>query len=114
MQEGKEARRKKEVNGQNQLKKAKFTKTIRMKQLIIFILAAVMFACSSKTEEVFQPVPEDDLSSLNLPEGFGIHTFANVENARSMAVSPSETVFVGNRRKDKVYALQDTDGDWKA
>ncbi|MBY0435768.1 MAG: sorbosone dehydrogenase family protein, partial [Cyclobacteriaceae bacterium] len=49
-----------------------------------------------------------------LPAGFTISVFAEVENARSMAISPSGTIFVGNRNEDKVYAVKDTDGDGKA
>src|ERR671913_501928 len=30
------------------------------------------------------------------------------------AISPSGVVYVGNRNGDKVYAVQDTDGDFKA
>lgn len=40
--------------------------------------------------------------------------FAEVPNARSLALSPSGTLFVGNRDEDKVYAVKDTDGDQKA
>lgn len=54
------------------------------------------------------------LSSIKLPKGFSISIYAEVENARSMAISPSGTVFVGNRNEDKVYAIKDTNGDFKA
>ncbi len=54
------------------------------------------------------------LSSLKLPKGFSISIYAEVENARSMTISPSGTVFVGNRNEDKVYAIKDTNGDFKA
>lgn len=54
------------------------------------------------------------LSSLQLPAGFKISVYAEVENARSMAMSPNGTLFVGNRDGDKVYAVKDTDGDYKA
>ncbi|MEM9858563.1 MAG: sorbosone dehydrogenase family protein [Bacteroidota bacterium] len=54
------------------------------------------------------------MSTLNLPSGFKISVFAEVENARSLAMSASGTIYVGNRAADKVYALQDTDGDWVA
>ncbi|HEY0744868.1 MAG TPA: sorbosone dehydrogenase family protein [Chryseosolibacter sp.] len=54
------------------------------------------------------------LSTIKLPEGFKIDVFAEVENARSLAISSEGTVFVGNRDKDKVYAVKDTDGDFKA
>lgn len=52
------------------------------------------------------------LEKIVLPEGFKIEIYADdVENARSMAISPSGTIFVGNRNKDNVFALKDTDGD---
>jgi glucose/arabinose dehydrogenase len=54
------------------------------------------------------------LDKIKLPAGFKIDVFAEVEDARSLAVSPAGVVYVGNRDKDKVYALQDTDGDFKA
>ena len=54
------------------------------------------------------------LQLLKLPAGFSISVYAEVENARSMALSPAGTLFVGNRDEDKVYALQDTNGDSKA
>jgi glucose/arabinose dehydrogenase len=63
------------------------------------------------------PKVEDDklpLEKIKLPAGFKINVFAEVENARSLAISPSGTIFVGNRDGDKVYAIKDTDGDFKA
>jgi glucose/arabinose dehydrogenase len=54
------------------------------------------------------------LSSIKLPKGFSIAVYAEVPNARSMALSPTGTLFVGNRDGDKVYAVQDTDSDFKA
>lgn len=54
------------------------------------------------------------LNTIKLPKGFSIAVYAEVENARSMALSPSGTLFVGNRNEDKVYAVQDTDGDFRA
>jgi glucose/arabinose dehydrogenase len=54
------------------------------------------------------------LSSIKLPAGFSIDVFAEVDNARSLAISPSGTVFVGNRDGDKVFAIKDIDGDFKA
>jgi glucose/arabinose dehydrogenase len=52
------------------------------------------------------------LEKIILPEGFEIKIYADdVENARSMAITPSGTIFVGNRNEDNVFALKDTDGD---
>ncbi|MCB0637145.1 MAG: PQQ-dependent sugar dehydrogenase, partial [Lewinella sp.] len=54
------------------------------------------------------------LDRIKLPDGFKIELYAeNVKNARSMALSPSGTLFVGTRGEGKVYALRDTDGDFK-
>lgn len=55
-----------------------------------------------------------NLGDVKLPDGFKIEVFARVDNARSMALSPDGTLFVGNRGGDKVYAVRDVDGDWKA
>jgi glucose/arabinose dehydrogenase len=54
------------------------------------------------------------LSSIKLPDGFKIAVYAEVDNARQMALSTSGTLFVGNRDGNKVYAVRDTDGDFKA
>ncbi len=54
------------------------------------------------------------LNLIRLPAGFSISVYAEVEDARSMALSPSGVLYVGNRGEDKVYAVKDTDGDFKA
>lgn len=54
------------------------------------------------------------LGKIKLPAGFTIDVFAEVENARSMAISPSGILYIGNKDKDKVYAVKDSDGDHKA
>jgi glucose/arabinose dehydrogenase len=54
------------------------------------------------------------LDKIKLPTGFSIAVYAEVENARQLALSPSGVVYVSNKDKDKVYALKDTDGDFKA
>lgn len=56
----------------------------------------------------------NQLDGLKLPPGFKIEVYAeDIPDARSMALSEKGTLFVGNRKKDKVYALRDTDGDFK-
>jgi glucose/arabinose dehydrogenase len=52
-----------------------------------------------------------DLSKIKLPAGFSVNVFAEVENARSMCLSPNGTLFVGNRDKDNVYAVVDNNKD---
>ena len=55
------------------------------------------------------------LDKLQLPEGFTIDVWAaEVPNARSMALSETGMVFVGNRQENNVYALVDENGDGKA
>lgn len=58
--------------------------------------------------------PKIDLSLIKLPEGFKIDIFAEVPNARQIVRSDKGTIFVSNRAKGKVYAIKDTDGDYKA
>ncbi|GAA4844375.1 sorbosone dehydrogenase family protein [Algivirga pacifica] len=49
---------------------------------------------------------------MTLPEGFQVSVFAEgIKNARSMALGDKGTVFVGNRKEDKVWALVDKDED---
>lgn len=55
------------------------------------------------------------LDSLTLPTGFEISLYApSLEDARSMALSPQGTLFVGTKSAGKVYALRDLDGDMRA
>lgn len=52
---------------------------------------------------------------INLPPGFSIEVYAgNLENSRSLELSPEGTLFVGTRTAGKVYAVRDTDGDLRA
>ena len=54
------------------------------------------------------------LKNIELPAGFKIELYAeDVTNARSMCLSPDGTLFVGTRGAGNVYALKDTDGDFK-
>ncbi|MDD2340180.1 MAG: hypothetical protein PHG79_07985 [Methanosarcina sp.] len=55
------------------------------------------------------------LSCIELPPGFSVNYYAeNIEGARSMALSPNGTLFVGNRDAGKVYAILDRNNDSKA
>ena len=52
------------------------------------------------------------IDTLKLPKGFKVDVYAEgVVNARSMALSPEGTLFVGTRNEGSVYALKDIDGD---
>ena len=108
-----------------------------MKSILILSFTLIFFSCASdqkpqaesesepkavltsdeekKTEEKKkEEKPPIDLSKIKLPDGFKIDLYATeVENARSMTLSESGTLFVGTRRHGSVYALKDTDGDFK-
>ena len=56
-----------------------------------------------------------DLAGIRLPPGFRISVFAgNLPGARSMALTPGGTLFVGTRQAGVVYAIRDRDRDGKA
>ncbi len=61
------------------------------------------------------PVPDPLPGEIRLPPGFKIGYYArNVPNARSMALSPNGTLFVGTRRAGNLYAVIDRDQDYRA
>ena len=61
------------------------------------------------------PQSPQSTSEFVLPTGFRAETFAeSVDNARSMALGPEGTVFVGSLAAGKVHAVIDRDGDHKA
>jgi len=59
--------------------------------------------------------PALPLHHIRLPSGFSIHMYADdIPGARSMARSPSGTLFVGTSRNGTVYAVVDRNGDFHA
>lgn len=54
------------------------------------------------------------LDELNLPPGFQIEIYAEVPNARQMALGGKGIIYVGTRRLGKVFQVRDNDGDFKA
>jgi len=54
------------------------------------------------------------LDQIKLPAGFSISVFAQVPDARSMCWGEKGTLFVGNRDRDKVYAVVDNNNDGRA
>ncbi len=54
-------------------------------------------------------------TGLRVPDGFRIDVFTDqVPNARQMALGDKGTVFVGSRNAGNVYAVVDTDADFRA
>lgn len=105
--------------------------TLTLRSILMLSLSMTFLACNGKKEskneknteeagengEVATPTPSTTLplDRLNLPEGFSIDVYAeNLEGARSMAMGADGTLFVGTRNEGKVYAVKDTDGDYKA
>ncbi|MET0284036.1 MAG: sorbosone dehydrogenase family protein [Polyangiales bacterium] len=59
-----------------------------------------------------EPDVDLPLAKLKLPPGFKIGIYASdVEDARSMALSPAGTLYVGTRSKGKLYAIPDANHD---
>ena len=100
---------------------------LTFRSLCMLALSATLLSCNGKKEEKEKNATEETtenleeftsslpLERLNLPEGFSIDTYAeNLEGARSMAMGTDGTLFVGTRNEGVVYALKDTDGDYKA
>ena len=86
--------------------------------LLSMLLFLLLSSCGvnqtqTQTPTQTQPTPSSlPLDKISLPPGFTIQVYAeNVENARSMDLSPEGTLFVGTRNKGKVYALRDENGD---
>lgn len=75
--------------------------------VLICLLTLALISCDTNIGQI----STDDIS---LPPGFIIETYANVPNARSMALSENGILFVGTRSSDKVYAVVDNDNDFKA
>ena len=52
-----------------------------------------------------------NLDKIRLPPGFSISLYAEVPDARSITLSPSGILYVGNRSGNKVYAVTDENKD---
>lgn len=91
--------------------------------LLFFYLATSFYSCYESNEKK-QTTSTDidssalykkyDLDKIKLPPGFSISVYAEVPEARSLALSPGGIVYVGNRDSDKVYAVVDKNKDGKA
>ena len=80
---------------------------IRLKVFLIFFLCTIPFLYVSTC-----PADNSIERNISLPPGFSISIYAdNVPNARSMALSPNNVLFVGSRKAGNVYAVIDKDGD---
>jgi glucose/arabinose dehydrogenase len=91
-------------------------KTFRIPLVFGLVL---LFSCGKPTGDSTVTAAADStqvrLAKIKLPQGFKIDIYATeVENARSLAISPAGIIYIGTRDKGDVYAVQDTNGDNKA
>lgn len=87
------------------------------------ILPFLLIACKNNPTVKEKPVTASNADSLykkykldkiQLPPGFNITVFAEVPDARSLCQGVKGTVFAGNRGKNEVYAITDSNQDGKA
>ena len=85
----------------------------------VLFAITIFLSCSSGEGKLGEakPVVSADLASryqldkIILPPGFSISVYAEVPNARSMALSPGGVLYVGNRSGENVYAVTDENKD---
>src|SRR5947207_11212504 len=71
-------------------------------------IAAAPLAAIIVLQSIVCGAPQVRLDRIKLPPGFAISVYADhIPDARSMALAPDGTLFVGNREKDSVYAVVD-------
>lgn len=98
---------------------------LTFKSITVCALSLAVLSCNGKKEEGKEESTEAEetvssetslpLDRLHLPEGFKIEVYAEgLDGARSMAMGDDGTLFVGTRNEGVVYAVKDTNGDYKA
>lgn len=81
-----------------------------MTRCILLIVSVLFLSCKTTA-----PNSDEPNLGISLPKGFKISIYAeNVPEARGMALGDNGTLFVGSRKKGNVYAVVDTNGDFKA
>jgi len=82
-----------------------------LKHFCVVILITILAAGWPVSEAAAKDFSTADFA---LPSGFTIELFAdNISGARSLARGDQGTIFVGTRKRDRVYALVDEDQDFK-
>ncbi len=93
------------------------------KIILLLLVPVVLLNCSGNgsrkqtklvTADTAAAYKKYNLDKIRLPLGFRISVYAEVPNARSITLSPSGILYVGNRDKDNVYAVVDENKDGKA
>jgi glucose/arabinose dehydrogenase len=82
---------------------------------VIVVATAVAVGCHYRGYLAgLLPSAAAEVSDITLPPGFRITVYAEVPNARQMALGPAGVVFVGSMTAGKVHAVVDRDGDHRA
>ncbi len=91
-------------------------RALKVTALLLIIALAVTLWLFRGYLTPFIPHPaRAGVEGLSVPPGFDIEVYAaDVPGARSLALGPGGTVFVGSRGEGRVYALTDADGDHRA
>ena len=74
----------------------------------------ILFSSKIQNKNSSELSAKYNLNKIKLPPGFQISVYAEVPNARSLALSPSGIIYAGNRNGNKVFAIVDEDKDGKA
>jgi glucose/arabinose dehydrogenase len=90
--------------------------------LVSMFMQAAQLSCNEpqkkeaavNSNEFTAPDLKYDLDKIRLPPGYSISLFAEVPNARSMTWGAKGTLFVGNMRGSKVFAVVDRNKDGRA
>ncbi|MDA1027617.1 MAG: PQQ-dependent sugar dehydrogenase [Bacteroidetes bacterium] len=76
--------------------------------ILFWLIGFVGASCADEATNL----TSEDLLRVKLPVGFSISVYASgISNARSLALSPGGTLFIGTRQKDHIYAVRDLDDD---
>lgn len=81
-----------------------------MIKLITHFIAISLFSFAAGAHAQSRPLP---LDRIKLPPGFSIELWAEVPNARELALGQNGTVFAGSSSEGNVYAITETEGGRK-
>ncbi|MBN2721843.1 MAG: sorbosone dehydrogenase family protein [Campylobacterales bacterium] len=88
---------------------------IRCRAISVLQIMNIAFFLAVFFSPIYADKLPDKLKTIKLPPGFHIDIYASdIKGARSLAIGQRGTIFVGSRSEGKVYAIQDTNGDFLA
>ncbi|HEU4368518.1 MAG TPA: PQQ-dependent sugar dehydrogenase [Methylomirabilota bacterium] len=91
------------------------TRAVVVLPLLVVVVVAVVVGCRYRGYLAGSlPSAAAQAGDITLPPGFRIAVYAEVPNARQMAMGPGGVVFVGSMTAGKVHAVVDRNGDHQA